>query len=173
MSNSIEYVLKRNAKKNINITIKDDGTVMVSAPKRVSIAEINKVIESKKEWIEKARTKQSSKKIIKTDIDGNTTIMRELKENDIFSNLFFQNSEDEIYIISNEYTEVTFIDYYSTLKNSSNNTIIVSDDAFLFLEKYGIKVILDGVFSHTGSDSIYFNRIALHIYHSRTEFICL
>ena len=29
----------------------------------------------------------------------------------------FQNSEDEIYIISNEYTEVTFIDYYSTLKN--------------------------------------------------------
>ena len=34
--------------------------------------------------------------IIKTDIDGNTTIMRELKENDIFSNLFFQNSEDEI-----------------------------------------------------------------------------
>ncbi len=69
MSNSIEYVLKRNAKKNINITIKDDGTVMVSAPKRVSILEINKVIENKKEWIEKARTKQSSKKIIKTDID--------------------------------------------------------------------------------------------------------
>lgn len=25
-------------------------------------------------------------------------------------------------------------------------------------EKYGIKIILDGVFSHTGSDSIYFNR---------------
>ena len=69
MSNSIEYVLKRNAKKNINITIKDDGTVIVSAPKRVSILEINKVIENKKEWIEKARTKQSSKKIIKTDID--------------------------------------------------------------------------------------------------------
>lgn len=55
--------------------------------------------------------------IIKTDIDGNTTIMRELKENDIFSNLFFQNSEDEIYIVSNNYTEVVFIDYYSTLKN--------------------------------------------------------
>ncbi len=55
--------------------------------------------------------------IIKTDIDGNTTIMRELKENDIFSNLFFKYSEDEIYIVSNNYTEVTFIDYYSTLKN--------------------------------------------------------
>ena len=81
---SIEYVLKRNAKKNINITIKDDGTVMVSAPKRVSIAEINKVIESKKEWIEKARTKQSSKKIIHTnlDIQNGTQIyfLGELKE---------------------------------------------------------------------------------------------
>ena len=59
--------------------------------------------------------------IIKTDENGNTTIIRELKENDIFSNLFFQNSEDEIYIISNEYTEVTFIDYYSTLKNCHLN----------------------------------------------------
>lgn len=66
---SIEYVLKRNAKKNINITIKDDGTVVVSAPKRVSISEINKVIESKIEWIEKARIKQSSKKIIHTDLN--------------------------------------------------------------------------------------------------------
>ncbi len=55
--------------------------------------------------------------VIKTDIDGNTTIMRELKENDIFSNLFYKYSEDEIYIVSNNYTEVVFIDYYSTLKN--------------------------------------------------------
>ena len=39
--------------------------------------------------------------IIKTDINGNTTIMRELKQNDIFSNLFFWDSEDDIYIISN------------------------------------------------------------------------
>lgn len=55
--------------------------------------------------------------IVKTDINGNTTIMRELKENDILSNLFFQDSEDEIYIISNNYTEVLFIDYYATIKN--------------------------------------------------------
>lgn len=59
--------------------------------------------------------------VIKSDIDGNTTIMRELKENDIFSNLFFQNSEDEIHIISNEYTEVVFIDYYSIINNNLNN----------------------------------------------------
>lgn len=59
--------------------------------------------------------------IIKTDINGNTTIMRELKENDIFSNMFFQHSEDEIYIISNNQTEVIFIDYYNTLKNCNKN----------------------------------------------------
>ena len=55
--------------------------------------------------------------IVKTDSNGNTTIMRDLKENDIFSNLFFQETEDEIYIISNEETEVIFIDYYTILKN--------------------------------------------------------
>ena len=31
--------------------------------------------------------------------------------------------------------------FYSTVKNASNTTIIVSDDAFAYLEKYGIKVI--------------------------------
>lgn len=55
--------------------------------------------------------------IVKTDSNGNTTIMRDLKENDIFSNLFFQETDDEIYIISNEETEVIFIDYYNILKN--------------------------------------------------------
>ncbi len=59
--------------------------------------------------------------IMKTDINGNTTILRDLKNNDIFSNLFFQNSEDEIYIISNKSTEVLFIDYYSLLKSCSKN----------------------------------------------------
>ena len=59
--------------------------------------------------------------IVKTDKDGNTTIMRDLKENDIFSNLFFQDTEDEISIISNEETEVIFIDYYIILKNCNKN----------------------------------------------------
>lgn len=59
--------------------------------------------------------------IVKTDKEGNTTIMRDLKENDIFSNLFFQNTEDEIYIISNGKTEVIFIDYYNMIKNCNGN----------------------------------------------------
>ena len=67
--------------------------------------------------------------IVKTDINGNTTIMRELKDNDIFSNLFFQNSDDEVYIISSKMTEVVFIDYYKALKCSINcpfhNTLVL------------------------------------------------
>ena len=59
--------------------------------------------------------------IVKTDKEGNTTIMRDLKENDIFSNLFFQNSEDEIYIISNGETEVILIDYYTILKDCNKD----------------------------------------------------
>lgn len=59
--------------------------------------------------------------IVKTDKNGTTTIMRDLKENDIFSNLFFQESEDEIYIISNNETEVIFIDYYNILKNCNKD----------------------------------------------------
>lgn len=39
--------------------------------------------------------------------------------------------------------ELTNLDgtYYSTIKSSSYDTIIVSDDAFKYLEKYGIKII--------------------------------
>ncbi len=59
--------------------------------------------------------------VVKTDKDGNMTIMRDLKENDIFSNLFFQDTEDEIYIVSNGKTEIFFIDYYDILKNCNKN----------------------------------------------------
>ena len=59
--------------------------------------------------------------IVKTDQEGNTTIMRDLKQNDIFSNLFFQDTEDEIYIISNGETEIIFIDYYNIIKNCNQN----------------------------------------------------
>ena len=59
--------------------------------------------------------------IIKTDENGNTTIMRELKENDIFSNLFYSKSDDEIFIISNNYTDVIIIDYHSIIKNCKMN----------------------------------------------------
>lgn len=60
--------------------------------------------------------------IIKSDINGNKIILRELKENDIFSNLFYQNFADEIYIFSNSnITEVNFINYYAIIKNCNMN----------------------------------------------------
>lgn len=65
--------------------------------------------------------------IIKTDINGNTTIMRELKENDIFSNLFFQDSEDDIHIVSNGETDTIIIDYYTILKDCDRNCQIHRD----------------------------------------------
>ena len=67
--------------------------------------------------------------------------------------------------------ELTNLDgkYYSTVKNASNTTIIVSDDAFLFLEKYGIKVISidpDTVKEKTLTDAkeAITNGICSHIY---------
>ena len=54
---------------------------------------------------------------------------------------YLTNEIDENY--ENLKVQLTGLDgkYYSILKNSPNKTIIVSDDAFLFLEKYGIEVI--------------------------------
>ena len=51
------------------------------------------------------------------------------------------NEIDENY--ENLKIELTGLDgkYYAMVKNASNTTIIVSDDAFAYLEKYGIKVI--------------------------------
>ena len=40
-------------------------------------------------------------------------------------------------------TELTTLDgkYYNTVKNASNNTIIISDNVFMYLQKYGIEII--------------------------------
>ena len=51
---------------------------------------------------------------------------------------------------------------YNTADYSKIDPLLGNENDFKELckeaQKYGIKVILDGVFSHTGSDSIYFNR---------------
>ncbi len=51
---------------------------------------------------------------------------------------------------------------YNTADYSKIDSLLGDEKDFKSLcktaEKYGIKIILDGVFSHTGSDSIYFNR---------------
>lgn len=54
---------------------------------------------------------------------------------------YLTNEIDENY--ENLKLELTSLDgkQYSTAKNSRNKTIIVADDSFLFLEKYGINII--------------------------------
>ena len=54
---------------------------------------------------------------------------------------YLTNEIDENY--ENLKVTLTSLDgnYYSTLKNANYNNIIVSDDAFKFLEKYGVNVI--------------------------------
>ena len=51
---------------------------------------------------------------------------------------------------------------YNTADYSKIDSLLGDEKDFKALckkaEEYGIKIILDGVFSHTGSDSIYFNR---------------
>ena len=51
---------------------------------------------------------------------------------------------------------------YNTADYTKIDPLLGTEEDFISLcktaEKYSIKVILDGVFSHTGSDSIYFNR---------------
>jgi len=63
----IEYDLKRNAKRNINISIKPDLTLIVSAPRWVLISDIEQVLYEKSKWIiknldEQKVRKESSKK---------------------------------------------------------------------------------------------------------------
>ena len=71
------------------------------------------------------------------------TIANKIKEGfkEYINSTYLINEIDENY--ENLKIELTKLDgkYYSTMKKASNTTIIVSDDAFLFLEKYGIDVI--------------------------------
>ena len=64
----IEYTLTRTSRKNVNITVKNDGGIHVSAPKRVALTDINKIVLSKREWILNAQKNIKSKKVIKNDI---------------------------------------------------------------------------------------------------------
>ena len=57
---NLEYEVKYSKIKNIYIQIKD-GKVIVKAPRRVSKKEIEKILEQKSEWIQKAVEKETKK----------------------------------------------------------------------------------------------------------------
>lgn len=65
---AIEYNLSRTSRKNVNITVKNDGYIYVSAPKKVTLTDINKIVLSKKDWILNAQKNIKSKKVIKNTI---------------------------------------------------------------------------------------------------------
>ena len=71
----IQYVLSRRAKKYINISLKSDGTVYVSAPKRVPMYEIERVLNEKVEWIRKNRKEKQEEKIYTKEEFDNAKIL--------------------------------------------------------------------------------------------------
>jgi len=54
METQVSYILQRKHVKNINLRIRPDGTIYISAPPSVPISSIEHYIESKKEFITKA-----------------------------------------------------------------------------------------------------------------------
>ena len=51
----MHIVITRKRMKSIRMTIDHDGTVKVSAPKRVSLKQIQDFVDSRKAWIAKAQ----------------------------------------------------------------------------------------------------------------------
>lgn len=99
--------------------------------------------------------------IVKTDINGNQTIIKELKENDIFSYQFFTTFEDEFYIISSNNTNVIFIDYYNLLKNCSkscpfHNTLVLNLFELLVNEARELNEKLELLSQKTVRDKVLF-----------------
>ncbi len=60
----IEYVISRRAKKYMHISIKEDGVIYVSAPKRVPNYQIENFILSQIDWIRTQKMNQNTKKNI-------------------------------------------------------------------------------------------------------------
>lgn len=51
----VEYWLVRKCVKNVNIRVRSDGSVVVSAPPRASLSEIASFVASKRAWVERCR----------------------------------------------------------------------------------------------------------------------
>ena len=55
----VRYELTRKRVRNINLRVRADGTVAVSAPARAPVARVDEFVASRAEWIEDARRKQA------------------------------------------------------------------------------------------------------------------
>ena len=113
---------------------------------------------SEKNYIEKIKSNSKKLKII--DVTSNINYNYSIEElwldpnnlltianntkkgfNEYVKSTYLRNEINQNY--ENLKVELTNLDgkYYSTVKKASTNTIVVSDDAFKYLEKYGLNVI--------------------------------
>lgn len=97
----IEYVLSRRSKRNINIVIKNDEQIYVSAPKRVSLKEIESVLLDKIDWILKTKETMKTKNLISNHLsfenDSDILVYGELKKLKVIP-----NNRNYILIVDNE-----------------------------------------------------------------------
>ena len=61
---AVEYTLERKRIKNIYIHVKPDGSVLVTAPRYVALAEIERFVELKTDWIEKTRKRLAESPVV-------------------------------------------------------------------------------------------------------------
>ena len=108
-NNVIEYTLSRNAKKNVNFRIKPDGEICISAPRRVSKAELEKMIYDKAEWIIASREKITAKK--------HNVIDKEIKTG---SHIFINGKNYIIKIIAGKFNHVYIHDTLLTVQIKEN-----------------------------------------------------
>lgn len=62
------YVLKRSARRSVSVSIKDDNSLVVHAPLRMSLGDIEKFLLSKSVWIDRHLRQNESKKAVLSDI---------------------------------------------------------------------------------------------------------
>lgn len=148
-NNIIEYTLSRNAKKNVNFRIKQNGEVFISAPRRVSRLELEKMIYDKAEWIISNKEKVNSKKQntfkdIKTGtqifIDGKNYIIKVISGK--FNNVYLHDTVltvqvKEKYINSQEYINEFFENWLKDLTYNLSTKFI--DSCLLKLKDFNLK----------------------------------
>ena len=61
MEKNKKYTIIKSSRKSCSITVERDGTVTIRAPFFMSERKINKIIDERKEWIEKAQNKLASR----------------------------------------------------------------------------------------------------------------
>lgn len=132
----IEYRLTRNAKRNVNISIKDNGIVNVSAPKRVSISEVEGIVVSKQDWILKALKRLSSKTLLSNEYSF-----------DAHSTLYYLGREFKIECVASNSNSLEILEdrVKFFVKKSYINNVEYKNRVFNRLLKEDLEIITTGI----------------------------